>query len=203
MLIHRNVIRSLHAATKPDDTRRPLQGIYVDPESGECIATNGHLLLRAAAPANEPGSEYPTRINGAEIDPTAKVSGLLDSAALVEAAKGTPKRSPVSILSHVAVLNQTAFVATDLDRSTTITGCELKGNFPKWRRVLTVPEDANTFTLAADVLAALAKVAKAQGRPKGDVTFHVVEDQGKNGVYFEISQGDSPKIDGVVMPIRT
>ncbi len=38
MLIHRNVIKSLHPATDPDTTRYggALAAIYVDPESREC-----------------------------------------------------------------------------------------------------------------------------------------------------------------------
>ena len=35
------------------------------------------------------------------------------------------------------------------------------------------------------------------------MTFHIVADQGKNAVYFELgAASDSPTIDGVIMPFR-
>lgn len=203
MLIHRNVIKSLHPATASDDTRYALGGIYVDPKSGECVATDGHILVRAAKAAEVSAEEYPGKANGATINPSAEVSGLLDANALLDAAKRTPRKPYAPILEHVAVLSRTAFHATDLSQSTTITGQELDGNFPDWRAVISkVPEDANTFTLNADLIATLVKVAKAQGRKPACVTFHVVPKQEHNGVYFTIGKGDSPQVDGVVMPMR-
>ena len=205
MLIHRNVIKSLVPATADADTRYPLQGIYVDPESRECIATNGRILIRAAAPSLVEASEFPSAVTGSEpIHADAEITGLLDADALLTAAKATPRSAGVSVLEHVAVTSPTAFVATDLEHQTVITGRALKGKFPAWRQVLTVPQDANTFTLSAELLATIVKVAKAQGRQNTPcVTFHVVPDQLTKGVYFEVRSGEhSPKIDGVVMPLR-
>ncbi len=210
MLIHRNVIKSLHPATTSGDHRYGLSGIYVDPESRECLATDGHILIRAAAPTDADVSEFPARINGDDsINPSADVSGLVDADALLTAAKATPRRSPVPITENVAVTSRTTLVATDIERSTTITGRDLTdgSRFPDWRKVFTgAPADANSFTLSADLLATLVKVAREQGRAKRDavVTFHVIPDQGRHGVCFDVGDGiNSPKIDGIVMPIRT
>ena len=213
MLIHRNVIKSLHPATDTDKTRYggALAAIYVDPASRECLATDGRILIRAAAPTDHEAHDFPGQINGAEpINPTADVSGLLDADALLTAAKATPRRSPIPTTANVAVTRRTSFVATDIARSTTIAGRDLEtdgAQFPNWRAVFTgAPRDANSFTLSAELLAVLVKVAREQGRSKKDaqVTFHVVPDQGRRGVCFDVGAGiHSPKIDGIVMPIRT
>ncbi len=213
MLIHRNVIKSLHPATDPDKTRYggALAAIYVDPESRECLATDGRILIRAAAPTDHEAHDFPGQINGAEpINPSADVSGLLDADALLTAAKATPRRSPIPITANVAVTKRTSFVATDIERSTTIAGRDLEtdgAQFPNWRAVFTgAPRDANSFTLSAELLAVLVKVAREQGRAKKDaqVTFHIIPEQGRHGVHFDVGAGtNSPKIDGIVMPIRT
>ena len=213
MLIHRNVIKSLHPATDPDKTRYggALAAIYVDPESRECLATDGRILIRAAAPTDHEAHDFPGQINGNEsINPSADVSGLLDADALLTAAKATPRRSPIPITANVAVTRRTSFVATDIERSTTIAGRDLEtdgAQFPDWRTVFTgAPRDANSFTLSAELLAVLVKVAREQGRAKKDaqVTFHIIPEQGRHGVHFDVGAGtNSPKIDGIVMPIRT
>ena len=212
MLMHRNVIKSLYPATDHDKTRYggALSAIYVDPVSRECVATDGRIMIRAATPTDHEAHDFPGQINGAEpINPTADVSGLLDADALLTAAKATPRRSPIPITENVAVTRRTSFVATDIDRSTTIAGRDLGADgarFPEWRKVFTgAPRDANSFTLSAELLAVLVKVAREQGRAKKDaqVTFHVIPKQGRHGVYFDIGAGsNSPKIDGIVMPMR-
>ena len=213
MLIHRNVIKSLHPATASNDIRygTGLSAIYIDPESRECIATDGHILIRAAAPTDDEMSDFPGRINGNEpINPSADVSGLIDADALLTAAKATPRRSTIPVTANVAVTGRTTLVAVDLERgSTTIAGRDLEtdgARFPAWRSVFTgPPASANSFTLSAELLSVLVKVAREQGRAKKDarVTFHVIPDQGTHGVYFDVGDGiNSPKIDGIVMPLR-
>ncbi len=207
MLIHRNVIRSLAPATTTGNTRYPLQGIYIDPENGECIATDGAILVRAAAASTDPDSEYPTNIAGATIDPTQPVTGLIDATVLEKAAKGLTKRQQVPILANVVITQnaqgQTEVITTDLDQVTRMHAPALDGTFPPWRKVFTVLKDANTVTLGAALLQTLAKVANAQGCRTASVTFHIVPDQANSGVYFTVGTGtDSPKVDGVVMPMR-
>ena len=186
MLIHRNVIKSLIPAVDPIATPQ-YAGIYVDPESQECIATNGHLLVRAAAPTLDDS-------------PTIPVTGLLDAGALHALAKLTPKRVELPIDAHVTVAspiemsaNGTSKIAKDLQDAT----------FPDWRAVIKVPSDAQTFTLSAKYLASLVAIAKAQGGRAPHVTFHVVPDQQRHAVYFDVGAPvDSPKVDGMLMPLR-
>lgn len=202
MLIHRNVIKSLVVATTPDDSRYiAMNAIQVDPDTQQCIATDGSILIRAASPSVDDAGEFP--------DPNAgvAVNGLLDAAVLLRAAKATPKRSVIPILANVAVTSTTTFVAgIGSDRSELTGEDKHDQTFPAWDHVISgPPAGANAFTLRADLLDKLVKVARAQGRGKFDahVTFHVVEDQVSKSVYVDFGPaGDSPKVDGVVMPFR-
>ncbi len=187
MLIHRNVIKSLVPASGRGTV---YAGIYVDPESRECIATDGRILVRAAAPT----------LDG---DDTAAVSGLLDADALLALAKLTPKRVDAPVQAHVHIGSPPVTMSAN---GTTKTAQDRQDvTFPAWREVIKVPtgDDVQTFTLSAKYLAALVAVAKAQGRSDPHVTFHVVPEQQNKAVYFDVGAPiDSPKIDGVLMPIR-
>lgn len=214
MLIHRNVVRSLRLVTKSDAAQHAgygsaMSGIYIDPGTRECVATDGRILLRSESPSLDKASDFPVRINGNdEIDPSADITGVIDASALLTAAKATPRKA-ADVLANVAVTSPTTFVTTDLEHATTNNGRDLHAEtFPAWENVIKVPDTASTlasFTLNADLLATIAKVAKLQGADKSDscVTFRIIEHQENNGIYFVIrDSGDSPKIDGVVMPMR-
>ena len=186
MLIHRNVIKSLVPASESGTV---YAGIYVDPESHECIATNGHILVRAAAPTLDDS-------------PTIPVTGLLDADALLTLAKLTPRRVKTPIEAHVTVASPVVMSAN----GTTKTAQDRQDvTFPAWRQVLKVPTgyDVQTFTLSAKYLASLVAIAKAQGRSNPHVTFHLVPEQQTKTVYFTVGAPiDSPKVDGVLMPIQ-
>lgn len=188
MLMHRNVIRSLGIAVNSKGSPQ-YAGIYVDPDTRECVATNGHMLVRATAPSGDD-------------DPTDKVTGLLDADTLMALAKLTPRRVDKPEDAHVLVASPTAMSVN----GTTKIAHDLQGqSYPAWKQVIPAnpPADAITVTLSAKYLADLVKIAKAQGRSNPHVTFHVVADQAHKGVYFDVGAPiDSPKIDGVVMPMR-
>lgn len=218
MLIHRNVIRALAPALATADSRHvAMAGIYIDPD-GPCVATNGHILIRAESASGDDAADYPAQVNGDQpIDATLPATGPIDGAALVAAAKATPRRAATPggvypILENVVIVQgdaHTEIVTTDLERVNRTGATEIDSQFPAWHSIYDQnarPAGANAVTISAELLASLATIAKSQRPGKtsnASVTFHIVPDQKTNAVYFEVEpSGDSPAIDGLVMPMR-
>lgn len=179
MIIRQSTIETVLPAAKTKDDTDRLCRVEVRPD-GTVTATNGHLLISVKETYPEKPEDWPAKgfeqLHG-EIDKPITIN--LEQLKRLKA--GMPKRSTIPIVSCINVAqNGEGPVACSTDlQSPTILPVNDATAYPDWKRVIpasTVPHVE--FSIAADVLEALAKAAK-QARPGKDrkrpacVTFHI------------------------------
>lgn len=214
MIIRREVLKAVQAATTKDDTRFALGNIQVQPD-GRCIATDGHVLLIGKDRYPHDPNDFPTaglpEFSG---EPTAPV--LLPTEVVSRLIAGTPKRNTVPILGAVRVgvnggPDKVYAVSTDLQTPTVYAvPTDDVPEFPAWERL--IPKDrayTRTVVLGVPVLETLIKAAKSAGSTA--ITFEIPT-EGKHYAKTEpiclvdsipVSfKGSGVEVSGVVMPVR-
>lgn len=223
MLIHKQIVKALGAVAKRAD-KTGFGVVRLEP-TGEVVATDGHVLLKAAAGSVQPIEEFPAQPKGAPEDHKPAVA-LTEPASvpyetLNRVIKGCPtgKRSGIPVLDNVAVSITAAhvgtLVATDLD-GCTVASVDTAGRYPNWRGVLLPEAEVRgglRLTLSSEILQSLLVAAKALGARQ--LRFTLVDGEkyytnratGRSytgSVHVELRHGrdDVPAIDGVLMPMR-
>jgi hypothetical protein len=213
MLIHKNVITALACATDPDHGGGAsyARQIAIAP-TGEVIATQGHILLRAAQGSCDTATDFPESSAGAPIEGCINAADL---ALMAKIAKTKKRYSPV--LDNVAIVPTEHPGAVTLIAGTTrttltrtMTDAAPMADYPTWKNIFkSVQTNADGYvvvSLSAALLIRIAKAAQAMtGKPNTAVVFRVpkpgegAQDICERGIAFAIS-GSRPAVDGVIMP---
>lgn len=213
MIIRREVLKAVQAATTKDDTRYALNHIQVQPD-GACVATNEHVLLVGRDRYPHDAADYPTA-NLPEFsgEPTAPV--LLPSDVVTKLIAGTQKRTTIPILGAVRIgvnsgPDKVYAVSTDLQTPTVYAvPTEDVPQFPQWQRV--IPEgrqNTRTVVLGVPVLETLLKAARAAGSQS--IMFEVPTEEKHynkrtNALFDSVPvtiNGSDVELTGVVMPMQ-
>lgn len=197
MLLHRDAIRTVVAATLDGATRPALNGVRVTHE--EMVATDGHILIRVPRTALR-HEDFPAAKAGATEPFDSPVT--IPAKPLLEAAKATPKRANIPVLACVAVEanghpEMVSLRATDLDREHVAVVRDL-GIYPDWRKVIPTGEPVFRIGLTVSVLQKLLKAFQAAGVEHVRVEF-------RSPVGAVVLAGQSTElgeVSGLIMPAR-
>src|SRR4029450_3088825 len=168
MLIRRETLQAVRPATTTDDTRYFLAGIQILP-SGACVATDGHVLIKASEPYPLENADFPT-VPGMPADTTEPSAPILIASDVAEKLiKATAKRTPIEVLKTIQVMTNgdgsSYAVATDLAVPIVVklTPDPVR-TFPTFERVIPDSDRPTvTIVLGVPVLETLIKSAKAIG----------------------------------------
>lgn len=167
MLIRRETLQAVRPATTAEDTRYFLAAIQIEP-TGVCVATNGHILIKASEASPMPAEDFPI-VPGVPEHTTAPTGPILMSADIADRlCKATPKGPrAMPVLRTVQITTNgdgsSYAAATDLTVPIVVKLTPDGQNFPAYDRV--IPKDRPTLAivLGVPVLEVLIKSAKAIG----------------------------------------
>src|SRR5207249_1505596 len=171
MILRRETLKAVLPAVAERGDAAALQHVQVEPD-GACVATDGHLLLKATATNRFDDADFPRNADrGMPPFVTSPTTAfLLPKLAVDRLIKATPTKTPIDILKAVqATVNgdqRPTVSATDLEAVVTVQAVDPADGhrFPDYARVLSAADQpVLRVTLAVDVLASLIQSAKAIG----------------------------------------
>lgn len=222
MLIPREVLAACLPATTEFDTRYRLSAVQIEP-SGQCVATDGAILVTAKAVTPTPDTEFPI-VAGAPFHGSPDWAVQVPSDQIAKLLKVAPKKTTIPVLQCLQLSrngsDETAtLAATDLETPMIATLRKGDHTFPNYERILSnSPNDTIELVIGVDILKTLIATAKAvNGR---SIRLHVPATTGRevlsrhadktpatygavNGqIRYAVCPSNETEVSGVFMPMR-
>ncbi len=140
MLIPRQVFNVSKLAAR-ESTRYAINGVNVERVDGQCVATttDGRRLISVKWSDEDIRAEFPPDVG--DVAPLDDFQTIVSRSQWDEAGKLIPKRTLKPVLGNCLLDENSAngevtLAATDLDRTRSVKGASVEGNFPKYRDII-------------------------------------------------------------------